>query len=153
MESNELESPENWACKTFAAAELGDPRRTDRLVQMAAALAEEPAASLPEAMRDVSETIAAYRFLNTPQIRHEQIMQPHWQQTQQLMQEREQVLLIADATAHHPHDASEHDRTGSGGTGRAGTWLLCPHGPGGRCPQQAGVGLRLSGALGSAIGP
>lgn len=61
MKPKDLENPENWASKTFAAAELGDPRRTDRLVQMAAALAEEPAASLPSAMRSVSETLAAYR--------------------------------------------------------------------------------------------
>jgi hypothetical protein len=46
MNTNDLEQPEEWAIKTFAPAELGDPRRTDRLVRMAAALAEEPAASL-----------------------------------------------------------------------------------------------------------
>ena len=98
MNPKDLENPEDWASKTFAAAELGDPRRTDRLVQMAGALAEEPAASLPSAMRSVNETIAAYRFLNMPAISHEQIMQPHWVQTRQLVQEREWVLLIADAT-------------------------------------------------------
>src|SRR5258708_18991842 len=98
MKPKDLENPEDWASKTFAAAELGDPRRTDRLVQMAAALAEEPAASLPNAMRSVNETIAAYRFLNMPAISHEQIMQPHWEQSRQLAQEREWTLLIADAT-------------------------------------------------------
>lgn len=98
MTDNELEKPQEWARKTFAAAELGDLRRTDRLVQIAAALAEKPAASLPEAMRDVSETLAAYRFLKTEQVSHEQIMQPHWMQTRAMMQEREHVLLIADAT-------------------------------------------------------
>jgi hypothetical protein len=98
MNPKDLENPEDWASKTFASAELGDPRRTDRLVKMAAALAEEPAASLPIAMRSVSETIAAYRFLNMPTTSHEQIMQPHWMQTRQIAAEREWVLLIADAT-------------------------------------------------------
>ena len=98
MNPNDLENPEDWASKTFAAAELGDQRQTDRLVQMAAALAEEPAASRPTAMRSVSETIAAYRFLNTPDISHEQIMQPHWEQTRQIGAEQAWVLLIADTT-------------------------------------------------------
>jgi hypothetical protein len=98
MSPKELENPEEWASQTFASAELGDPRRTDRLVQIAAALAEEPAASLPNAMRNVSETMAAYRFLNTPEISHEQIMQPHWAQTRQMAAERAWVLLIADQT-------------------------------------------------------
>lgn len=75
MNTKDLENPEDWAIKTFGTAELGDPRRTDRLVQIAAALAEEPAASLPKAMRDVNETLAAYSFLNTPEMSHEQIMQ------------------------------------------------------------------------------
>jgi hypothetical protein len=98
MTLNELENPEDWASKTFASAELGDPRRTDRLVQIAAALAEEPAASLPTVMRSVSETMAAYRFLNTSEISHEQIMQPHWVQTRQIAEEHAWVLLIADLT-------------------------------------------------------
>jgi hypothetical protein len=98
MNPNDLENPEDWASRTFAAAELGDQRRTDRLVQMAAALAEEPAASLPLAMRNASETVAAYRFLNMPEVSHEQIMQPHWEQTRHLAQEHGWVLLIADAT-------------------------------------------------------
>ena len=71
MNTQDLENPEEWASKTFGSAELGDPRRTDRLVQMAAALAEEPAASLPVAMRNASQTLAAYYFLNTPQMSHE----------------------------------------------------------------------------------
>lgn len=98
MNPKDLENPEDWASKTFASAELGDSRRTDRLVQIAGALAEEPAASLPSAMRSVSETIAAYRFLNMPEVSHEQIMQPHWVQTRQIAAERAWVLLIADPT-------------------------------------------------------
>jgi hypothetical protein len=130
MNPNELENPEDWASKTFASAELGDRRRSDRLVQIAAALAEEPAASLPTAMRRVSETMAAYRFLNTPEISHEQIMQPHWVQTRQLAAERAWVLLIADPTAHQSHRASEHERGGSGWTGRSRARVLRPHRPG-----------------------
>jgi hypothetical protein len=47
MSRNDLEEPETWAVRTFGQAELGDLRRTDRLVQLAAALARNPQSSLP----------------------------------------------------------------------------------------------------------
>lgn len=141
MNPKEWENPEEWASQTFASAELGDPRRTDRLVQIAAALAEEPAASLPNAMRNVSETMAAYRFLNTPEMSHEQIMQPHWAQTRQMAAERAWVLLIADQTAHHAHEPYEHERSWTRWEGRSRTGVPHPHGAGGRCREQADPGL------------
>ncbi len=42
MNVKELEKVEKWAVETFGAADLGDPRRTDRLVKVAAALGENP---------------------------------------------------------------------------------------------------------------
>ena len=98
MNKQNLQDPEAWASQTFGAAELGDPRRTDRLVTMAAAIAHEPAASLPTAMRTWSDTIAAYRLLDTEQISHEQIMMPHWMQTRHEAAQRPCVLLVADTT-------------------------------------------------------
>ena len=38
-----------WAVREFADAELGDLRRTQRVVELATALAQHPTASLPEA--------------------------------------------------------------------------------------------------------
>lgn len=98
MNNQNLQNPEDWASQTFGAAELGDQRRTDRLVTMAAAIAHDPAASLPKAMRGSSETTAAYRFLDNEQISHEQIMMPHWISTRQEAAERPCVLLVADTT-------------------------------------------------------
>lgn len=98
MNEEEQQEPEEWASKTFGAAELGDQRRTDRLVKMAAAIAHHPAASLPTAMRNWSDTIAAYRFLDNEQITHEQIMQPHWMSTRQEAAQHPCVLLVADTT-------------------------------------------------------
>jgi hypothetical protein len=48
MDREGLEHPDKWAVETFGTAELGDLRRTDRLVKMATAIAENPSASLPE---------------------------------------------------------------------------------------------------------
>jgi hypothetical protein len=56
MSRNDLEEPEIWAVRTFGQAELGDLRRTDRLVQLAAALARDPQSSLPKALRGEAET-------------------------------------------------------------------------------------------------
>jgi len=144
MNPKEWENPEEWASQTFASAEMGDPRRTDRLVQIAAALAEEPAASLPNAMRNVSETMAAYRFLNTPEISHEQIMQPHWAQTRQMAAERAWVLLIADQTEITRTLHTSTSGVGPGGRGRSRTGVPHPHGAGGRCREQADPGLCAS---------
>jgi hypothetical protein len=47
MEQECLQQAEDWAVETFGAAELGDPRRTDRLILVASALAANPSASLP----------------------------------------------------------------------------------------------------------
>jgi Transposase DNA-binding/Transposase DDE domain len=98
MKQNEPQTPEQWASATFGSAELGHQLRTDRLVMMAAALAKEPAASLPKAMGSWSQTLAAYRFLDNEQVSHEQIMMAHCNQTRAQAGERACVLLIADTT-------------------------------------------------------
>ena len=53
MEQEPLQHADEWAAQTFGAAELGDPRRTDRLIKIADALAENPSASLPHDARDL----------------------------------------------------------------------------------------------------
>ena len=98
MNVKELENAENWAVETFGAADLGDPRRTDRLVKVAAALGENPSVSLPRSMRNWAETQGTYRFLNNGAITHEQIMMAHWIQTRSEAEQRSQVLLIGDTT-------------------------------------------------------
>jgi hypothetical protein len=56
------EDQADWAVTEFAAAELGDARRTRRLVDLATTLAEQPSASLPDACADPARLKAAYRF-------------------------------------------------------------------------------------------
>ena len=59
MNVKELEKVEKWAVETFGGADLGGPRRTDRLVKMAAALGENPGVSLPASMRNWADTQGA----------------------------------------------------------------------------------------------
>jgi hypothetical protein len=98
MNIKELENAEEWAVETFGAADLGDPRRTDRLVKMAAVLGENPSVSLPRSMRNWADTQGAYRFLGNEAVTHKQIMMPHWIQTWSEAEQRSQVLLIGDTT-------------------------------------------------------
>ena len=47
--STTLMTPAQWAQSEFALAELGDQRRTQRLVKIATALAHSPGGTLPQA--------------------------------------------------------------------------------------------------------
>ena len=98
MRMETLQNAEVWAVETFGAAELGDVRRTDRLVKVASALGENPSVSLPASMRNWADIHAAYQFLGNPAISHEQIMAPHFAAVYQEAAERKQVLMIGDTT-------------------------------------------------------
>lgn len=50
MQQEPLPLAEGWAVNMFGTAELGDPRRIDRLLKVASALAANPSASLPHAI-------------------------------------------------------------------------------------------------------
>ena len=55
---------ENWAVTEFAEAELGDARRTQRVIRMATVLAQQPRAGLPEACGSPAALKATYRLLD-----------------------------------------------------------------------------------------
>ena len=57
-----------WAVTDFAEAELGDLRRTLRVVDLATGLGQRPGASLPEACGDRAPLKAAYRFFDNAAI-------------------------------------------------------------------------------------
>src|SRR2546429_7982539 len=106
MNPSTLVSARHWAEDTFGSVRLGDRRRTERAVEMACAIAHDPAASLPAQMQDEAATQAAYRFLQTPDVTYEKLIHPHVQQTREEAREPKQVLLIQDTTEvdyqHHP---------------------------------------------------
>jgi hypothetical protein len=57
-----------WAVTDFAAAELGDARRTQRSGQLAHTLAQRPGAALPEACGRAAMVQAAYCFFTNEAI-------------------------------------------------------------------------------------
>src|SRR5713226_1909554 len=98
MNPSTLLSVRHWAEDTFGSVHLGDRRRTERAVEMACAIAHDPAASLPAQMQDEAATQAAYRFLQTPDVTDEQLIHPHVEQTREEARAHQQVLLIQETT-------------------------------------------------------
>src|SRR5208283_1732241 len=79
--SSNLLAPAQWAQLEFALAELGDQRRTQRLVKMATCLAQTPTGTLPQAFPAWKELKAAYRLLDHLEFGPAEIQQPHRQCT------------------------------------------------------------------------
>lgn len=87
-----------WAQSEFAMAQLGDQRRTNRLVKIATSLAENPGGTLPQAFTACKDLKAGYRFLNRPDNSFERILTPHWNHTRQECRQAGEYLLIEDTT-------------------------------------------------------
>jgi hypothetical protein len=85
-----------WAKQQFEACDLGDLRRTKRLLQFATQVANHPAGSVPQQTEDWGDTKAAYRLLNNPDVTFATITAPHHQQTRQVPIGR--YLVIGDTT-------------------------------------------------------
>src|SRR5947209_1706988 len=100
MDGSSLTDPLVWAQETFGEAQLGDPRRTRRLVRVAAQMAADPQGSLPRQMGgDWAALKAASRLVRADGVTHEAMSRPVWQQTrQQVEQEPGVVLLVHDET-------------------------------------------------------
>ncbi len=71
----------NWAVHEFADADLGDVRRTKRLVELAHVLAQHPPAALPEACGDGALLKAAYRFFAHDDIAPQDCLSSHIEST------------------------------------------------------------------------
>jgi Transposase DNA-binding/Transposase Tn5 dimerisation domain len=103
----EDEPVENWAEEEFGKADLGDKRRTARLVQLTQALGAHPDASLPEAVEDPAALKAAYRFFDNAGVERPAMLESHVQATYQRSAQVPLVLAPQDTTyldwTHHPH--------------------------------------------------
>jgi hypothetical protein len=83
----------------FGAAQLGDVRRTRRLVQAADAIVQHPGGTLPQKLHDPTPLDALYRLANRKEVTHDAVLEPHRQRTLRLMSEADgPVLLIHDTT-------------------------------------------------------
>lgn len=88
----------NWAVNEFAEADLGDLRRTQRLVHLAHALAQNPSASLPEACGSPAMLKGAYRFFENDDIVPDDIVHSHIDATYHRLDQVPLVLAVQDTT-------------------------------------------------------
>ena len=80
--------------REFEQADLGDRRRTARLVAIAERLRASPDQSFPDVMLKSSELTALYRLLNNDAVSAAVILEPHQQETTRRCVEATCVLAI-----------------------------------------------------------
>lgn len=85
-----------WAEQQFGDCDLGDARRTKRLIKMAQQVANHPSGSFPEQMRSWGDLKAAYRLFDREEVTFDAIAQPHWEQTRAVAPGR--YLVLGDTT-------------------------------------------------------
>ncbi len=88
----------------FGNAELGDKRRTRRLVQSADLMCRRPGGSLPQKFRAPKDLRAFYRLMNCPEVTHEAVLSSHRTSTLGDLTHVDSTVLIL-------HDATELDFT------------------------------------------
>ena len=69
--------PARWAEAELGAVDVGDARRTRRLVALGAALAASPSGTLPSALPDWAALKGAYRLLGRPEVDHAAVVSAH----------------------------------------------------------------------------
>jgi len=86
--------------RNFGQCELGDKRRTKRLVRIADQMVHRPGGSLPEKINSPSDLKAMYRLLDNPSVTHQAILESHKRHLfdSLLPLQPEFTLLISDAT-------------------------------------------------------
>jgi hypothetical protein len=95
-----------WAEEEFGRAELGDPRRTKRLIEIAVARALKPSVSLPQCFEERTKLEAMYDFCDNEHVKREKIMESHRKATTERIKKESVVLAVQDTTyvdyTHHP---------------------------------------------------
>ena len=76
-----MQTVTNWALLNFGDCELGDKRRTKRLVQVAEQVGNNPSASLPNQIEHWGDLKAAYRLFDRDEVTFEAVARPHWELT------------------------------------------------------------------------
>ena len=93
-----LRSAALWATQEMGHVHVGDRRRTQRLLTVTTALAQNPNGTLPTTFTDWKTLRAAYRLFAEPDVTHDAIVVPHTQRVAQACQVPGEYLLVEDTT-------------------------------------------------------
>lgn len=91
-------SSRTWAEEQFGTCELGDARRTRRLVTVAAQMAARPDESTPDQSESWADCQAAYRLFDSDDVTHAAILEPHFRATRVAGAPGDVQLMICDTT-------------------------------------------------------
>ena len=94
---NQRQDCRDWADAEFRGVPRLEKRLQNRLVELAARLAERPTGSLPQRL-DWSELKAAYRFMHNSDATPEVLQSVHRQRTRERMHRDGVVLIVHDST-------------------------------------------------------
>lgn len=112
-----------WAQEQFSNCQLGDKRRTRRLIRLAEQVVSHPSGGLPEQTETWSDLKAAYRLFDCAKVTFEAVAESHWKQTRQRTAGR--YLVLGDTTE---LDFGIHrDIPDLGPTGNGGGWGFLLH--------------------------
>ncbi len=93
-----LEEARHWAETQFGTADLGDARRTHRLVSIMAAIARAPDESLPRQLGSLANTKAGYRLFDCGAVTRTAVMDPHVAHGRAEAARHPIVLMVHDDT-------------------------------------------------------
>jgi hypothetical protein len=112
-----------WSQQQFSDCQLGDKRRTARLVHLAGQVVNHPSGGFPEQTEKWADLKAAYRLLSCPEVTFETVAEMHWRQTRNRTPGR--YLVLGDTTE---LDFGIHrDIPDLGPTGNGGGWGFLLH--------------------------
>jgi hypothetical protein len=89
---------DGWAREEFESVDLGDKRRTARLIKLCGRLAEMPESSINQACGSWAETKAAYRFFHNDNVEVQNILAAHRAKTAERAGQHRTVLAIQDTS-------------------------------------------------------
>jgi hypothetical protein len=113
--------PLSWAERHFGDLDLGDLRRNQRAVTIAAAMASKPGASIPQMFSNSYDIKASYNFFRHPEATPENLQQAHSEAVIDRMHSRPgQYLLLEDTTEMSWSGNAPVKGLGPSGTGRSG---------------------------------
>lgn len=122
----ELTSPSAWAKDSFGGAQLGDARRTKRLVTVAASLAQHTGVSIPAACgANPAAVEGAYRFARNDAVAPTDIATAGFAATAKLLKTLKPKVLLApeDSTVlSYEHDVDDLGDVGGPNSTTRGMW-------------------------------
>lgn len=113
-----------WATNTFGQADLGDPRRTTRLVKLAATLANEPGKPFVSITQSPADMEGAYRFIRNEHVSADAIAKAGYQITAEHAAKHTLLLALEDTTAITYSHRSVRDELGHVNQGNNGRGIL-----------------------------